>query len=94
MATVEKKSLSDWEAELEERGLLPVVRQACKKHGITFAEFFNRSRTRSVVLCRREVVTTLRDANKTTVEISRWLGIELSVVLYHISQSKKAQGDA
>lgn len=91
MASVEKKSIKEWEAELEERGLLETVRQACRRHGITFAEFFGGSRTRSVVHCRREVVQTLHEAKKTTVEIGRWLGLDPSGVAYHLSQSKKAR---
>ncbi len=92
MASAEKKTVKDWESELEERGLLATVRQACRRHGITLAEFFEGSRTRSAVQCRREVVETLREAKKTTVEIGRWLGLDPSAVAYHLNQAKKSRG--
>ena len=86
-----KKSVEQWKVELRERGLFRTVRQACRKHRITFAEFFNHSRTRAVAQCRREVFRALHNEQRTPSEIGRWFGIDPALVSYHLNQDKKAR---
>lgn len=92
MTEREKQSVEQWEAELKQRGLLRIVREACRKHGITLKEFFEEPRRRSVTCCRCEVVQQLLHAEKSQADIRRWLGLTRAAVAYYVTLCRPRPG--
>lgn len=88
----ENKNLSNWKSDLRERGLLVIVRGACRRHSITLAELFGHRSTRAVVGCRRDLANHLRAENKSYRDIGRTLGLDVSQVAYCLKGTSAIRG--
>ena len=70
-------------AELNARDLLPVVRDVCRRHGVTVEEVCGTLRTRSIVRARREAWWHLRhhpERHYSVGDVSRIFGRPASTI--------------